>query len=136
VILSFILSAAVAAAEPTDDPCKGTDTISMAKCMDGKIEQATAQLRVYRTRAINRFKDANDPATAKAIEDADIAFDGYRQTYCDAVYQQWIGGTIRFAMHQSCNLRLVDEETHRVWRDFLTYFDSTPPLLPEPKPTK
>ena len=135
MIPALLLIAAFTAA-PTGDPCKGTDTISMAQCMDGKIEHATEQLRVYRTRAINRFEEAHDPATAKAIENAGLAFDAYRQIYCDAVYQQWVGGTIRFAMRQSCELRLIDEETNQIWRDFLTYPDSTPPLLPEPKPIK
>ena len=110
----------------------------MAQCMDRKIEQATVRLNVYRTRAINRYKDeAHDPSTAKAIEDAGIAFDAYQKLYCGAVYEAWREGSIRYAMHQSCTLRTIDDEAHRVWRDFLGFIqDDRAPLLPEPKPTK
>ncbi|MCA1653812.1 MAG: hypothetical protein ABR588_08460 [Sphingomicrobium sp.] len=134
----LILIALAAAPAAKFDPCQGSDTISMAQCMDGKIEQATARLKHYRAIAFNRFHDdkqGQDLATTKALENSAVIADAYRTTYCDAVYQQWIGGTIRYAMHQSCTLRLIDRETHDIWRDFLSYMDSTPPLLPEPKPT-
>jgi hypothetical protein len=140
LIYSLLITSAAAAASPSvkSDPCKGTSTIEMAQCMDGKIERASLRLRIYRTRAINRFRDdEHDPATAKAIEDSGVAFEAYQQTYCGAVLQRWIEGTIRYAMHQSCRLGLIDDETHRVWQDFLGYIqDDATPLLPEPKPTE
>jgi hypothetical protein len=111
----------------------------MAQCMDRKIERAKAQLNEYRARAIQRFREIpdTDPATAKALEDAAIVADANRETYCGAVYQRWVEGSIRFAMDQECKLRLIDRETHDLWVDFLGYIqDDATPLLPEPKPTK
>jgi hypothetical protein len=106
--------------------------------MDSKIERATTRLRVYRTRTVNRFRDEeHDPATAKAIEDAGVAFEAYQQIYCGAVYQRWIEGSIRYAMDQGCKLRLIDRETHDIWDDFLGFIqDDATPLLPEPKTTE
>lgn len=135
-----MLVALAMALSPPDEVkpnCDGS-TIEMAKCMELKIGKATTRLQAYRRRAIARFNDEeHDPATAKAIEDAGVAFDAYRETYCGAVYQRWIEGTIRYAMDQSCSLRLIDDETHRVWEDFLGFIqDDATPLLPEPKPTK
>ena len=137
-MISLLISAAIGSAPAgKSDPCKGSSTIEMAQCMDKKIAQATVRLRVYRTRAISRFRDEeHDGSTAKAIEDAGVAFEAYEKLYCGAVYEQWREGSIRYAMHQSCTLGTIDEETHRVWRDFLGFIDDTTPLLPEPKPTQ
>ena len=138
-MISLLISAAIGAAPAAKaDPCAGWSTIEMAQCMDKKIEQATVRLRVYRTRAVTRFRDEeHDPSTARAIEDAGVAFEAYQKLYCGAVYERWREGSIRYAMHQSCTLLTIDEETHRVWRDFLGFIqDDRAPLLPEPKPTQ
>ena len=139
MLILFVMALAAAAPPPAKaDPCSGSDTRSMAECMGGKIERATTRLKHYRAVAFNRFHDegaGQDAATAKALENSAVSADAYRTTYCDAVYQQWIEGSIRYAMHQGCTLRLIDRETHDIWSDFLGYIDSTPPLLPEPKPT-
>ena len=135
LMLALLLGTAPATSIKAD-PCTGSDTISMAQCMDGKIERATAQLKHYRAVAFIRFHDegaTHDPATAKALENAAVVADAFRATYCDAVYQKWIEGSIRYAMHQGCTLRMINRETQDIWRDFLTYVDSTPPLLPKPK---
>jgi uncharacterized protein YecT (DUF1311 family) len=134
LVVALLLSASIASSQVRADPCDGADTISMAKCMDGKIARATQRLNEYTGRAKARF-ESEDRSTMKAISDAAVAFEAYRKTYCGAVFEEWREGTIRYAMHQNCELRLIDQQTHHVWQDFLTYVDSTPPLLPEPKPT-
>ena len=30
-------------------------------------------------------------------------------------------------------LQLIQQRTHQIWSDFLTYMDSTPPILPKPE---
>ena len=57
----------------------------------------------------------------------------YRKAHCDAVYEQWSGGTIRGTMFGGCMLRLTQLRIHVIWQDYLTYMDSTEPLLPEPE---
>jgi uncharacterized protein YecT (DUF1311 family) len=137
--LTFILLIAALSAAPAPEQCDTGGTIGMAQCMDRKIGQAKSRLNQYRARAVQRFEAApdRDPATVKAIEDAGVAADAYRETYCGAVYQRWIEGSIRFAMDQECKLRLIDRETHDIWSDFLRFIqEDATPLLPEPKPTK
>ena len=41
--------------------------------------------------------------------------------------------TIRNAMSLTCRIRLVDQRTHTIWQNWLTFMDSTPPILPEPE---
>lgn len=136
MILLALLIQAAPVNRTKSDPCARSDTVGMAECIDGKIQQANAQLNHYRAVAFNRFHDedeSHDSATAKAIENAATIGDAFRTIYCDAVYQRWIAGSIRYAMQQGCTLRLINSQTYDVWRDFLNYADSTPPLLPEPK---
>jgi hypothetical protein len=32
----------------------------------------------------------------------------------------------------SCQIKLTQLHTHTIWLEWLTYMDSTPPILPEP----
>ncbi|MDE0552455.1 hypothetical protein OU793_24315, partial [Vibrio sp. VP6] len=56
----------------------------------------------------------------------------YMSSHCDSVYTQWRDGTIRGVMAISCKTKLTKQRTHELWENFLTYMDSTPPVLPEP----
>jgi hypothetical protein len=51
---------------------------------------------------------------------------------CGAVYKNWIGGSIRGSMALNCQDRLTRMRTYTIWLHWLTYMDSTPPLLPRP----
>ena len=134
MVPAVLAAVALMNAAPVNNPCKGSDTISMAKCMDAKVAKAIHRLSEYTGRAEATAEEANDRSTQTAIADAALAFEAYRKIYCGAVYEQWRSGTIRIAISQSCDLKLIDDQTHRIWEDFLTPLQR-PPILPEPKPT-
>ena len=129
---------AVAAPAVPADPCKGSSTYEMNECLAGKLKAAEDRLREYEGAAINRHtdKEGKFDSVALGIRSAQTAFDAYREIECGTVYEDWSGGTIRGVMSLGCKIKLTDERTYTVWSNWLQYMDSTPPILPEPKPTK
>ncbi|TMJ11299.1 MAG: DUF1311 domain-containing protein [Alphaproteobacteria bacterium] len=130
------LMLAMAAPAPAADPCKGSSTPEINACISGSLARAQARLDKYVDAAKERCGSEDEAAVRLGIEASQKAFDAYREIECAAVYEDWKDGTIRGAMHLSCEVRLTDERTHTVWQNWLQYMDSTPPILPEPKPTE
>jgi len=58
----------------------------------------------------------------------------YRTKHCGNVYTLSGMGSSRFEMSAVCTLEVTRERTIDVWRGYLTYQDSTPPVLPDPSP--
>ena len=81
------------------------------------------------------YRRAADSGTQEAawLRASQSAWKAYADIACGAVYEQWSDGTIRGVMYLGCMVNLTRERTHVVWRGFLTYPDSTPPVLPEPR---
>ena len=77
--------------------------------------------------------NAYDEALVSSIKVAQKSWQTYMTAHCDSVYTQWRDGSIRGLMALSCKTKLTKQRTHEVWENFLTYMDSTPPVLPEPK---
>ncbi len=72
---------------------------------------------------------------AKALAEFDkaqTAWIAYRDAECGAIYDYWSSGTIRNTIALTCEIDLTRRHTHTVWSEWLTYMDSTPPILPEP----
>jgi hypothetical protein len=63
---------------------------------------------------------------------AERSWVAYRTSECGAVYENWIGGSIRGSMALNCQIRLTRMRTYTIWLHWLTYIDSTPPILPRP----
>ncbi|TOB51174.1 lysozyme inhibitor LprI family protein, partial [Vibrio parahaemolyticus] len=76
--------------------------------------------------------NSHDPELTAAIKLAQQDWQAYMSSHCDSVYTQWRDGTIRGIMAISCKTKLTKQRTHELWENFLTYMDSTPPVLPEP----
>ena len=139
----FLLSAASSAmqAAPTTDPCSGSTTIAMNDCASGKLDAAEAELARYTAAASARIGDLSTDAErgsagmklTMAFEKAGRAWAVYRDSECDAVYAHWSAGSIRTTMSLGCRVEMTRRRTYTVWRNWLTYMDSTPPILPEPK---
>jgi len=130
--LAFPLARAAGREDPPSCPDAIT-TIDMNQCLAGIAGAREERLQHYLSAALDR--NADNPDVAAAIQASQQAFEAYREGECGAVYEDWKGGTIRNAMALGCRIRLTDERTHTVWRNWLTYMDSTPPMLPEPGPT-
>lgn len=109
--------------------CDGTTT-EMNECMAGILERAEERKDRYLAAAITRHEDT--PELAEMIRQSDAAAEAYRGAECEAVHEDWKEGTIRTIMALSCHIALVDERTRTIWQNWLTYMDSTPPVLPEP----
>src|SRR5438270_14021924 len=132
MIVALIVSAAVASA----DPCKGSTTPEVNECGALKLKRSQTRLDKYLQAANGRYSDDNEAAVRLGIQASQGAFEAYRSTECMTVYEDWKDGTIRGAMQLGCEIELTDQRTHDVWSHWLQYMDSTPPILPEPKPTK
>ena len=106
------------------------NTLDINRCVAIELEAAEEVLTHYLETSIEH--NAGDPELVDAITAAQKQWQAYATAHCGAVYTQWREGTIRGVMGITCRTRLTKQRTHDVWQDFLTYMDSTPPVLPEP----
>lgn len=118
-------------AESVDCEQRAGNTMDMNLCIAEQVAVADRQLEHYLGAALERYSD--DQAVVDLLLRSQNAWLDYRKTYCDAIYQLWSGGTIRGVMTGGCVLQLIQQRTHQIWWDFLTYMDSTPPILPKPE---
>jgi uncharacterized protein YecT (DUF1311 family) len=133
LIFILLLGAATVSAAPKADPCDGSSTYELNQCMAGKVEKADTRLKEYVGAAKTRHEDK--PAVVLGIDASQTAFEAYRDIECATVLEAWKEGTIRGVMTLSCKVALTDQRTHQVWEHWLQFMDSTPSILPEPKPT-
>lgn len=113
--------------------CDG-NTLEMNDCMAAIRERAGERKDRYLAAAIARHEDR--PELTAMIRQSDVAAEAYRKAECGAVYKDWEEGTIRNAMALTCDIALIDEHTRTIWQHWLTYMDSSPPILPEPGPSR
>lgn len=124
-LIALVLQVAAPAA------CPGTTTIEVNACLSSGLAADQAGLDRYLAAARGRVA-AEHPATVPLFDRAQAAWLAYRDKSCGAAGDFWAGGTIRVARELQCRQRLTRARIHDVWREWLTYPDSTPPLLPEP----
>ena len=132
-----LAAAAPAAAQAPAPHCPGDNTVEIDQCMAADLAKADRELARYLAAARQRLKaDASDSSDARAalagLVKAQTAWKAYRKAECDSVYLYWQAGTIRGAMALTCEIDLTRQRTHQVWSQWLTFMDSTPPILPEP----
>ncbi|MEZ9300640.1 lysozyme inhibitor LprI family protein [Vibrio splendidus] len=129
------LSASVSASDDAVDvvvDCENAmNTIEINQCAAIELESAQAELDKYLNASFEH--NAYDEELVSSIKVAQESWQAYISAHCDSVYTQWRDGSIRGLMALSCKTKLTKQRTHEVWENFLTYMDSTPPVLPEPK---
>lgn len=130
-ILLVSLSFLATAADEELDCANALNTIEINQCALIELESAQAVLAQYLAASFEH--NANDPELIESIKIAQKDWQVYMSSHCNSVYTQWRDGTIRGVMSLSCKTKLTKQRTHEVWSNFLTYMDSTPPVLPEPK---
>ena len=130
-MLRLALAVSVATA-PNPKPCSGSDTISINACADAEFKRTDAVLNRYYQAAQHRLQEEKQTKTAALLVQSQRSWIAYRDAECDAVYQNWIDGTIRGSMAIGCKINLTQIRTYAIWRNWLTYMDSTPPILPRP----
>ena len=112
-----------------DDPAT---TVEMNECYSGLLAQAEERRETYLSAALARHQD--DGEITELLQAGGAAFTAYRDAECGAVYRHWMSGTIRDVMNLTCRIGMTDEYTRTLWQHWLTYQDSSPPVLPEPEP--
>ncbi|KLI65245.1 hypothetical protein AAV99_04550 [Aurantiacibacter marinus] len=123
------------AAPPLTSSCSDAPTtVDMNECYVSVLGRAEARRGEYLAAALER--NDGDTDVAAMITQADAAYRLFADAECGAIYQYWIEGSIRNVMALTCRIGLTDRQTHTIWENWLTYMDSTPPLLPEPEPTR
>ena len=115
------------------DDCPGPTTLEINNCMARELDRAQAELHRYVMAAGKRLRQEDQAVAVGGFDKAETSWTAYRDTECDAVYAYWSEGTIRNAMELGCKIKLTREHTHAIWRLWLTYPDSTPAILPEPR---
>ncbi|MDQ2076697.1 lysozyme inhibitor LprI family protein [Marinimicrobium sp. ABcell2] len=115
----------------SDVDCKDPiTTIEVNVCKNREVERAEATLAKYLQASLDRHEGETE--VGARIEESQERWLEYRAAHCGAIYEMWIQGTIRGVMYGQCQLELTQVRTHELWRAYLTYMDSTPPILPEP----
>ncbi len=109
------------------------NTLEINHCASIELESAQTELDKYLEASFEH--NAHDAELVKSIKSAQETWQAYMTAHCDSVYTQWRDGSIRGLMALSCKTKLTKQRTHEVWENFLTYMDSTPAVLPEPKLT-
>jgi len=136
-MIGIIIMAAASVAAAPAPKCPGETTLEINDCMSSQLAKSEADLQRYVAAARTRLKsEAADDAGAKAalgdLDKTETAWKAYREAQCGAVDDYWQAGTIRTSMEITCEINLTRQHTHDVWSAWLTYMDSTPPILPEP----
>ena len=133
------LSVAVLALQvrPEERLCDDSGTtIAVNACLDEKLKRSNDRLDQYLQAAIDRHPEDDKAGVRLGLQASQRAFEAYRSIECDTVFEDWKEGTIRGSMLLGCQVKLTDQRTHDIWRHWLQYMDSTPPVLPEPQPTE
>lgn len=93
-----------------------------------RMETAYEGMNVYLAEALT-----TEPEQQNSIRKAQEFWKKYAEAHCDSVYERWNGGSIRLFEYYRCHKELALHRTHVIWDSYLTYADSTPPVLPDPR---
>lgn len=129
LFILIIFSCMVKAEEVDCENAMTTREINL--CASKEMEAADSKLEEYLNKA--QEKSAQETATVQLLNKSQIAWNAYRKAHCDAIYEMWSGGTISGIMFSGCMVQITKQRIHQIWQDYLTFMDSTPPVLPEPK---
>lgn len=131
---AFLFALALASAPQPRCPDAVT-TIEVNACLGAALADVDKEMDRYYDAAVARLKaEDRAPADEALLElaRAQAAWRTYRDAECGAVYSYWREGTIRTSVALSCQISLTRLRVFSLWRDWLTYPDSTPPILPRP----
>jgi|SRR6185369_11386285 len=114
------------------DRCPASNA-SPAACIDARQAPLTAFQVIYYAAARKRIRAENLREAEQGFVQAERSWMAYRDAECNSVFDYWSAGTIRVSMDLDCRIRLTRLRTFAIWRNWLTYPDHTPPLLPRPE---
>tara|TARA_R110001583_G_scaffold48129_3_gene150587 strand:+ start:798 stop:1205 length:408 start_codon:yes stop_codon:yes gene_type:complete len=130
IFLMFAIYSSFAVSDEID--CnKAVSTLDINDCAGVELNKAELEMANYLAKS--KEQNSYDKELITAIEKAQQAWQTYAEAHCDSIYTMWREGSIRGVMFLSCKTKLTKQRTHEIWSNFLTYMDSTSPVLPEPK---
>jgi len=113
-------------------------TYAINKCLADIRDRAQQREQLYFETAVAGPSGLTARMTERErrMRATQAAAEQYRELACMDVYEHWKDGTIRNAMALRCEIRLIEKRTHDIWQNWLTYQDSSEPVLPEPGASK
>lgn len=143
-VLSALAFLCATQAHAAANSCPGTNTVEMNQCEGDALAQDEATHQKYAKAALaflqKQITDTKDDDTVKVLKESQKAFQhsetawkAYRDAECGAVFTNWQQGTLRVMMQLGCDRRLTRQRTYTIWQNWLTFQDSTPPVLPRPE---
>jgi uncharacterized protein YecT (DUF1311 family) len=130
IFLMFAIYSSFAVSDEID--CNNMiSTLDINYCAGVELSKAELEMTAYLAKSKERNSD--DKELIAAIDNAQQAWGVYIEAHCSSIYTMWREGSIRGVMSLNCKTKLTKQRTHEIWSNFLTYMDSTPPVLPEPK---
>lgn len=130
LLLLFTCSAIFASA--TETACRqAKTTLALEECTRHEIATLESELESYLAAARQSLE--GDEQSLAALSRAQQRWLDYRGEHCLAVRTLWVGGSIRGVMMNQCLLHQTRQRLWDIWDTYLTFMDSTPPLLPEPQ---
>jgi uncharacterized protein YecT (DUF1311 family) len=106
------------------------NNVAEMECMSAEIGKAEAKLERYLATAKKRV--ARDDTIRLNLDTAQNAWQAYRKAQCGDVYDYWGMASYRHRASAQCTLELTRQRTLDIWSAYLTFVDSTPPVLPKP----
>ena len=130
-ILLILLLLTITHANNLDCSNSNNNTYELMSCQKIEIVKYEAVLEKYWNKSLERYKD--NIKVLDLMKKSQEQWLKYRSAECSTVHQIWIDGSIRGLFHGKCLLDMTKNRTHMVWDRYLTYIDSTPAILAEPK---
>lgn len=115
--------------------CARDTTLEVERCLGQELTQEDDQRARYYAAALKRLRDGHEPDVASELAGSERQWLAYRHAECGAVFDNWASGTIRVAKELQCETDLTRARTLAIWKNWLTYADNTPPILPRPPVT-
>jgi uncharacterized protein YecT (DUF1311 family) len=99
-------------------------------CIYQELKQSTDNLNTYLYSALGHH--SGDDKTIKNIKSTQVFWNKYIKFYCGNIYEFWQGTSIAIVKNMECNIRVNKYRTFELWQSYLTYEDSTKPVLKAP----
>lgn len=109
---------------------KAINTVEETQCLSAELEKSNKTLTDYL--AVAKERIARENSGKPQLDAAQAAWLQYRSAQCGDVYKYREAGTYRNRAELECEIELTRSRTHHIWKAYLTYFGTTPPLRPEP----
>ena len=141
MIATLLIALALQTPVAADIDCeRAANTLQINACAAQDLAREEARMNRYLAAARMRLNDNQNAATSGGeasfgpawLDASQSAWTAYADIRCRGVYDRWKGGTIRTVMALDCRIEATRQRTHDIWTDYLTFADSTPPILPEP----